>query len=325
MLHGSIRKLALVSSIVALFAAISATSAAALPFEVETQAATNVGSYSATLNGRVFNSNGREGIAGYEYGTTTAYGKETTGVYITGKKGWIDVPVTIEGLQPNTTYHFRFGAVTNPGEVTMGADATFTTLPKAKFATGTSTGYPLDVSLASLASKPLSFGIEGGSFSCKTLTAAGSITAGDVIFGKSAQVTLTPSFADCTALGLLEVAVNTNGCSFVLHAGDSGTATGEMDIACPSGKAIDVVAGSCKFSLSPQTGLAPITEANDVSTAPDSVSVGANAGGLDYVKTQDGMLCPFSGTGAKSDGTLTGSASLTGSSEGTPEQIQIVH
>jgi hypothetical protein len=63
-----------------------------------------------------------------EYGTTTSYG-QNTGTFDAGSGAAQTVSQTLGGLQPNTTYHFRFDA-TNGSGTTNGTDATFTTGPQ---------------------------------------------------------------------------------------------------------------------------------------------------------------------------------------------------
>ena len=73
--------------------------------EVTTNAATGVGSTSATLNGYLDNDGGIACACGFEYGETIAYGSEiyATGAFNTGES--FSAPIT--GLNPGTTYHFR--------------------------------------------------------------------------------------------------------------------------------------------------------------------------------------------------------------------------
>jgi hypothetical protein len=57
-----------------------------------------------------------------QYGPDAGYGRRTVAVTGTG-----EVQVALSGLEPRTTYHYRFVAVNAAGE-TVGADRTFTTL-----------------------------------------------------------------------------------------------------------------------------------------------------------------------------------------------------
>jgi hypothetical protein len=92
---------------------------------VTTNAATNVASFSATLNGSV-NPNGLTTSVHFEHGTTTNYGSATPSHSYTGNTTQ-SVSANITGLSPNTTYHFRLVG-TNNGGTSHGSDRTFTTL-----------------------------------------------------------------------------------------------------------------------------------------------------------------------------------------------------
>lgn len=91
-----------------------------------TQAATNLSSSGATLNGTV-NPNGSSTTVTFEYGTTTSYGQTATATQspVTGSAS-SNVNAIITGLTQSTTYHFRIKAVNSAG-TTYGFDMTFTT------------------------------------------------------------------------------------------------------------------------------------------------------------------------------------------------------
>ena len=93
---------------------------------VLTTHATNITTYSATLNGFV-NPNGYSSTGYFEYGPTTSYGTvfffdgSVTGSSLVSKS------VDIFGLTTNTTYHFRLVAF-NAGGTSLGNDSVFTTV-----------------------------------------------------------------------------------------------------------------------------------------------------------------------------------------------------
>jgi hypothetical protein len=62
----------------------------------------------------------------FEYGTTAAYGSQTTAGSAGSGPAPVAVYATLGGLAPETTYHFRVVA-THASGTTTGADATFTT------------------------------------------------------------------------------------------------------------------------------------------------------------------------------------------------------
>ncbi len=91
-----------------------------------TLSATSVTSTSAVLNGTV-NANGSSAVASFDYGLDTTYGTNVTGSPVT-VSGSADtaVSMSLTGLMPATTYHFRAHAI-NSGELADGGDQTFTT------------------------------------------------------------------------------------------------------------------------------------------------------------------------------------------------------
>ena len=99
---------------------------------VTTNPATNVASFSATLNGRV-DPHGLSTSVYFQYGTTTSYG-HTTATQIKTGSTYQTVGANISGLSASTTYHFRIVAHNSAGTV-YGADRTLTTL--------TATGSPV--------------------------------------------------------------------------------------------------------------------------------------------------------------------------------------
>jgi hypothetical protein len=89
---------------------------------ITTDAATSIGSGSATLNGTV-NPNGISTSYRFEYGLTTSYGTTTATQGPSAGSSPIAYSQAISGLSVSTVYHYR--AVTVSG--VLGLDATFTT------------------------------------------------------------------------------------------------------------------------------------------------------------------------------------------------------
>lgn len=77
----------------------------------------------ANLNGTIY-TNGRETNYYFRYGTTTQYGTSTTTETVSSDSV---VTAVINGLTPNTTYHFRLVA-TNQEGTSFGSDRTFQTV-----------------------------------------------------------------------------------------------------------------------------------------------------------------------------------------------------
>lgn len=100
---------------------------AALAPSVTTQGAINVTSTSATLVAKI-NSNGASTTFIFQYGTTSNYGANTSSQTLTAAPAWL----TLSGLQPNTTYHYRVVG-TNTAGTAIGYDIGFTTLTSNAF------------------------------------------------------------------------------------------------------------------------------------------------------------------------------------------------
>ena len=94
------------------------------PPVVITNAASNVTTSSATLNGSL-DPHGLPTTVNFQYGTTTSYGSTTPMQSQTGNT-YRNITANISGLTTHTTYHFRIIA-TNGAGTRMGGDRTFTT------------------------------------------------------------------------------------------------------------------------------------------------------------------------------------------------------
>jgi hypothetical protein len=90
-----------------------------------TNPATNIASFSATINGSL-NPQGLTTTVYFQWGTTTSYGRTTPVQTQTGNRVR-NVSANISNLNASTVYHFRIVA-TNSGGTRYGSDRTFTTL-----------------------------------------------------------------------------------------------------------------------------------------------------------------------------------------------------
>ena len=72
--------------------------------QVQTNSATNVSNYQATLNGYLSASTYYSNYVYFQWGTTTSYGYQTTQQYLSATGSFSQ---NIANLTPNTTYHFR--------------------------------------------------------------------------------------------------------------------------------------------------------------------------------------------------------------------------
>lgn len=153
---------------------------------------------------------------------------------------------------------------------------------------------------------------EGGKMEC-AVKVSGTVTEASQTFE------LHPTYTGCKSFGFLSATVNTEGCNYLYHI---TTRTGEgkfqahTDIACPAGQSIKLSSSTCKIEFKGQTGLTTVYFEN----SSGDLKVLANLGGIAYTVTQDGLGCPFNGTGNKTGGayvtnessplTLTGSSAI---------------
>jgi hypothetical protein len=103
-----------------------ASAAASAPVTT-TGAATSIGQTSATVTGTV-NPNGQSTTYYFRYGTTNAYGLQTTPAHAGSGTTPVAVNATLYGLSENATYHYQLVATNSTG-TTYGADQTLTTTP----------------------------------------------------------------------------------------------------------------------------------------------------------------------------------------------------
>jgi hypothetical protein len=116
------------------------TPAAPVKPSVASQAATAIGTTSATIGASV-DPNGQQTDVVFDYGTSTAYGASTPSQSAGAGTLGVTLKATISGLKQNTTYHYRARA-TNATGTTNGADRTFRTgaFRKAAVTTGAVSG-----------------------------------------------------------------------------------------------------------------------------------------------------------------------------------------
>ncbi|MGJ8725865.1 MAG: cadherin-like beta sandwich domain-containing protein [Roseibacillus sp.] len=93
--------------------------------EVTTMGSSDVETTLATLLGEV-NSNGGTTVTQFEYGVTPAFGKKSEVKGVGNAAVNAAVAIVLEGLQPGTTYHYRFTARNSEG-TSLGQVATFQT------------------------------------------------------------------------------------------------------------------------------------------------------------------------------------------------------
>jgi len=141
---------------------------------------------------------------------------------------------------------------------------------------------------------------------------------------RSATVTIEPTYEECSNTFLGAVTVKTNGCDFLLTAGEEtesgSTAHGQIDLKCPEGKKLEIASSeggtTCTITIAEQ-GLGGLLFHNEGSGATRDLKVTANVEEV-MTYTQDGVFC--SGNGGKAEkifeaGSYSGNSTLKGTNE----------
>lgn len=156
---------------------------------------------------------------------------------------------------------------------------------------------------------------EGGNIECAT-----THLISHSIAAKTSTATFTPTYLACQAFGFLEANVSAEGCSYVFHGTEpvsAGVNKHHVDISCPTGKSIKVVAGTCAIEFKGQSNLTTAKSTNSGS----SFILNWELSSIAYTVTQDGFLCPFGGTGNKTDGKYTGQMTMSRFGGGTASVV----
>ncbi len=94
--------------------------------EVSEVYADNITTTSVTLHGTVYG-NGAQTVVVFKYGTTTSYGTTTEDYVVVNAYQTTSVAINLDGLTPNTTYHFQLNALSNNGATTSEDSQFYTT------------------------------------------------------------------------------------------------------------------------------------------------------------------------------------------------------
>ena len=111
----------------------------------------------------------------------------------------------------------------------------------------------------------------------------------------STTFTVTPTYYNCQAFGFSTATVSMNGCDYVFHRQSETSSI--VTLSCPAGKSVVIATGNCELQIGSQ--LIAYTETANSGNRVLSLFHGSL---FSYTVTKDGFLCPFSGTGVKSNG-----------------------
>lgn len=141
-----------------------------------------------------------------------------------------------------------------------------------------------------------------GSISCNTATFTGT----KYLPSASPTVEVAPAYSGCTFLGISNVEVKMEGCTYEFYI-EGPPFKGKVVIKCPEGKKINFTASGCKVEVGPQS----VNSVSYTNLENETVKVASSVTGITYTGS---LACPGA-TGTHSDGTYTGSAIATAETE----------
>jgi hypothetical protein len=160
----------------------------------------------------------------------------------------------------------------------------------------------------------------GEGFGPVTCTAAA--LAGTSATGTDTELTLTPTYSGCKDSFGRTVHISVNGCSYRFHAtsGSGATYTGDWDVVCAAGKAIEykITSGGavvCTVSVGSQSGVGPMHFQNTTSGESTDLQIGFEAANLKSTTVGHFLNCGVS-EGTHTEGTYTGASTLSAESTG---------
>jgi hypothetical protein len=158
---------------------------------------------------------------------------------------------------------------------------------------------------------------EEGEVKCTNASFAGELAE------PAETMKVLPAYSGCSAFGVAAT-VESGGCELVLRPSEESKEnaySGKADISCPKEGHITILAAlkSCEVQIGSQSGLSSATYSDNLGASPPNLTVELNLGEVHANVTKDGAFCPLSGTGERTNGSLTGNSLLKGSIGG--EQI----
>ena len=153
-------------------------------------------------------------------------------------------------------------------------------------------GYP---ALAKGEQKSASFKTEGGTVECKKFN-----FEADLAPGGAEELEAFPTFSECSAFGFVSATVTATGCAFRGKA-----AVSKIELSCEAESKVVITASTCEIQMTPGAEVPEGTTYTNVTGPPKTVEVKVALTGVPYTVTKDGFLCPFGGTGSKTNGEIS--------------------
>lgn len=139
--------------------------------------------------------------------------------------------------------------------------------------------------------------------------------------GPATELTLTPTYSECTAFGFGGATVATNGCTYKLNQpeGAADAWEGGFAIACPEGKKITITVSvpfiaKCKVEIGPQATSGTVDYEND--TAAGEIDIAFALSGIDDTVLESTGSCPLT-LGKHENATYTGGSTAEAAEGGS--------
>jgi hypothetical protein len=268
--------------------------------DLTTKTAVDVTATKATLRATI-DTEGYETKYRFRYGTTTAYGSFTTLKTIeAGAEEPVDVKTMIEGLDPETTYHFQVEAFFPQAEGSFGKgkDASFTTI-EPREARLEAEEYPSEVAQAKVfaeeypldvladrdsAAEPVFGNISESSITCDSAELSGELA------GPATAVEVGGQYDDCE-FAEIPADVEMNSCHYLYGFDNVGPPyVGTMEIACDEeGDAIEVVTEYFTLKVAAQSPTGKVDYENQGEGSTRTVHADADLEGIE--SSCEGEFC----------------------------------
>jgi hypothetical protein len=155
-------------------------------------------------------------------------------------------------------------------------------------------------------------GLEGF-INCNQVSYSGTVNATTV-----SELQLTPSYSGCGTEGTsTAVTFTPNGCSYILTIGKSASGDNTLDVACPTGKALEIHHPNCGITVPAQTGLSGVAYTEVVENGKRALTVDVT---LVLADQYHQGICIFLGTSHNMQ--LNGSFTLKGTNTAS-EQVNV--
>ena len=152
------------------------------------------------------------------------------------------------------------------------------------------------------------------SFAGITVKCSEFLLVGDLVEEGETQLEVFPTFSGCMASGL-SATIAMEGCGF-----RGRPSPLEVELTCELNAKIKVTTLTCEIEITREQELGGI-EITEQGSSPQFLEVEVALTGIHYLKLKDGLICPLSGTGTGTDGTLGLNGSVGAFMEGVPVDL----